>query len=58
MKIKTEIKIEGMDKLDKLLEEQQKLLNELGRNMSEIESIRVDLNLAINEATNDSHKGT
>ncbi|GEM_PF-5463710 len=51
MKIKTELKIDGINELEKLLKEQQRLLKELNDNMQRIENIRVDLNLVIEKTT-------
>jgi len=51
LKIKTELKIDGINELEKLLKEQQRLLKELNDNMQRIENIRVDLNLVIEKTT-------
>ncbi len=56
MKVETEIKLEGMKKLELLLEENQEIRERLYRNIAQIANVRLELNAQLKgaEFTSDS----
>lgn len=52
-RIKTTIKLDGMDELKELLKKQDELLNALNSNVAEIESVvrKISLDLSMEKAT-------
>lgn len=52
-RIKTTIKLDGMDELKELLNKQDELLNNLNSNVAEIESVvrKINLDLSMEKAT-------
>lgn len=55
-KINAEINIPEIEELKKLIQRQQNLINELANNTSDIERVRGEINLKINEV--DSEEST